>query len=128
MTWYVDSSALIKAVVEEQHSDAFTEHVQDDLLLSSGLLVTELHRTAERLELSHQTIDAILDWIDLVEVTPAVLLRAGLLPNPGLRCLDAIHVASALVGGAEEFITYDDRQAEAARAVGLRVVAPGRNP
>jgi hypothetical protein len=40
---------------------------------------------------------------------------------------DAIHVASALIGGAEEFVTYDDRQAEAARTVGLRAVSPGRS-
>jgi uncharacterized protein len=52
-------------------------------------------------------------------------MRAGMLPQPMLRSLGAIHVASALVGGAEEFLTYDERQAEAARAIGLRVVSPG---
>ncbi len=125
MTSYVDTSALLKAVVAEDYSEAFTDHVQDDLLLSSGVLVTELHRAASRLDLAHSVIMDILGWIDLVEVTPAVLMRAGLLPHPVLRSLDAIHVASALVGGAEEFITYDERQADAARAVGLRVVSPG---
>jgi predicted nucleic acid-binding protein len=47
---------------------------------------------------------------------------------PSVRSLDAIHIATALAIGARDlqFITYDDRQAEAARAAGLTVVQPGR--
>lgn len=125
MTSYVDTSALLKAVVDERWSEAFTEHVQDDLLMSSGVVVTELHRAAARVDIDHKTIDRLLDWIDLVEVTPTVLVRAGLLPHTSLRSLDAIHIASAMVGAATEFITYDDRQADAARTVGLTVTSPG---
>ena len=45
-----------------------------------------------------------------------------------LKALDAIHVASALsIGDRDlEFVTYDDRQAAAARECGLKVVQPGR--
>lgn len=125
MTSYVDTSALLKAVVDEDWSEAFTEHVQDDLLMSSGVLVTELHRAAARLGVEHATISRLLDWIDMIEVTPALLARAGMLPHPSLRSLDAIHIASAMVGAADEFVTYDDRQADAARAAGLVVVSPG---
>ncbi len=125
MTSYVDTSALLKTLVEDAHSDDLVDHVQDDILLSSGVVVTELHRAAQRLGVDQRDVTAVLAGIDLVEVTPAVLLRAGMLPEPALRSLDAIHVASALVGGAVEFVTYDDRQAEAARTVGLRVVRPG---
>ena len=124
MTTYVDTSALLKAVVDEGESEAFTEHVQDDLLMSSSVVVTELHRAATRLGVEHATIARLLDWIDLVEVTPAVLARAALLPHPSLRSLDAIHIASAMAGAADEFVTYDDRQADAARAAGLVVVTP----
>jgi uncharacterized protein len=125
VTVYIDTSALLKALVEEPHSDDLVDYVQDDLLLSSGLVVTEMHRAAERLGVDHTDVRAILDGIDLLDVTPAVLGRAGLLPQPALRSLDAIHIASALAGGAEEFLTYDDRQAAGARAVGLRVISPG---
>lgn len=125
MTSYVDTSALLKAVVDEDWSDAFTDHVQDDLLMSSGLVVTELHRAAARADVDHKTVARLLDWIDLVEVTPTVLMRAGMLPHRSLRSLDAIHIASAMVGAATEFVTYDDRQADAARAIGLTVVSPG---
>jgi hypothetical protein len=43
-----------------------------------------------------------------------------------LRTLDAIHVASAVLLWPEvdSFVTYDDRLAGAARAVGLPVVRP----
>ena len=50
-------------------------------------------------------------------------LAAG---GPSLHALDAVHVASALrlAPEIEAFVTYDDRQADAARAAGLDVVAP----
>ena len=124
MSCYVDTSALLKTLVEEEHSDALVEYVQDDLLLSSGIVVTEMHRAAQRLGVDQDDVTSVVAGIDLVEVTPGILLRAGMLPQ-ALRSLDAIHVASALVGGAEEFVTYDDRQADAARAVGIRVRRPG---
>ena len=40
--------------------------------------------------------------------------------------LDAIHLATAMAMGPEldAFVTYDDRLAEAARAIGLPVVRP----
>ena len=42
------------------------------------------------------------------------------------RTLDAIHLATAIALGPEldAFVTYDDRLADAARAVGLPVVRP----
>jgi predicted nucleic acid-binding protein len=45
-----------------------------------------------------------------------------------VRALDAIHLATALAIDDDEleFITYDDRLADAARAEGLTVVQPGR--
>lgn len=47
-----------------------------------------------------------------------------------MKSLDAIHIATALAIGDRDvqFVTYDDRQAEAARQAGLTVVQPGREP
>jgi uncharacterized protein len=45
-------------------------------------------------------------------------------PTLGTRTLDVLHVASALVMGCRNFVTYDERQAALAKAVGLRVVSP----
>jgi predicted nucleic acid-binding protein len=39
----------------------------------------------------------------------------------GMATLDTLHVASALELGADEFWTFDERQAKLARAVGLKV-------
>lgn len=62
-----------------------------------------------------------------VELDADLARIAGAVGGAGLRALDAIHVASALRLGPEieTFVTYDSRQATAARTAGLRVVAPG---
>jgi predicted nucleic acid-binding protein len=51
---------------------------------------------------------------------------AGALAEPALRALDAIHVAAAIdVSPLDAFVSYDERQAAAARLEGIRTVAPG---
>jgi predicted nucleic acid-binding protein len=45
-------------------------------------------------------------------------------PKLGTRSLDILHVASALELGSRIFVTYDNRQTELARIVGLKVLAP----
>jgi predicted nucleic acid-binding protein len=50
-------------------------------------------------------------------------LSAGHSETIGTRSLDILHVASALVLGAEQFATFDTRQGTLARAAGLRVPA-----
>lgn len=43
-----------------------------------------------------------------------------------MRALDAIHVTTAAdLHPIDAFVTYDERQAAAARLAGLRTVAPG---
>jgi predicted nucleic acid-binding protein len=55
-----------------------------------------------------------------------VLRRAGTIFDPRLRSLDGIHVATALdLRPIEAFVTYDERQAKAARKAGLPTVSPG---
>jgi hypothetical protein len=43
-------------------------------------------------------------------------------PALGVRTLDVLHVAYALTLGAKAFLTFDQRQAKLARAVGLRTL------
>jgi predicted nucleic acid-binding protein len=66
--------------------------------------------------------------IDFVEITEAVLDAAAELEPLSLRSLDAIHIATALSlrGDLARLVTYDDRMASAARALGIAVDAPGR--
>jgi len=53
-------------------------------------------------------------------------LGSGAFAEPRLRALDAIHLAAAIDSTPlDGFVTYDERQAAAARLAGLRTVAPG---
>lgn len=62
----------------------------------------------------------------LLPVEDALLIGAGMLAEPALRSLDAIHVVTALhVYPIDAFVTYDKRQAAVARLAGLQTVAPG---
>jgi predicted nucleic acid-binding protein len=67
-----------------------------------------------------------IDSVALAPLDRGLLRAAGSLAEPGLRPLDAIHVAAALgLLPLEAFVTYDERQAAAARLAGLRTMAPG---
>jgi predicted nucleic acid-binding protein len=44
-----------------------------------------------------------------------------------LRCVDAIHLASAVFIDADLVVTYDDRLSDACRRNSLAVASPGRD-
>lgn len=68
----------------------------------------------------------ILRQFSLTPISGRILEVAAALKPEHLRTLDAIHVATALdFGDLEGVVTYDRRMAEAARANGLTVLAPG---
>jgi predicted nucleic acid-binding protein len=95
-------------------------------LVSSRVSVVEVTKAVGRVnrDADPRQLFALLSFVELDRDLASM---AGGTGRPGLRSLDAIHVASALRLGVEieTFITYDTRQSEAARAAGLRVVAPG---
>lgn len=62
--------------------------------------------------------------VDLHELPPPLFTEAGLLPGPGLRSLDALHLAAAIRLEVEAVITYDVPMTEAATSLGLEVLAP----
>jgi uncharacterized protein len=132
---YLDASALTKAIREEENSDVLQSYLQGADLVSSELVLTEVpralrRRAAERadfrLEPALQRAKATLDTLFLRPIDEALLVGAGMLGEPLLRSLDAIHVVTALlVYPIDAFVTYDKRQAAAARLAGLQAVAPG---
>jgi predicted nucleic acid-binding protein len=70
----------------------------------------------------------LLSRVALVELSPHVLASAvEPWPRP-VRTLDALHLATALFLKAQrqplQVATYDDRLGRAAKAVGLKVLAP----
>jgi predicted nucleic acid-binding protein len=133
--YYVDASALVKTILDEQGSSALMAYLDGEELVSSELVLTEVPRALRRVAARRSGMDlesrlrrAVkqIDAIALRPVEEALLIGAGMLAEPALRSLDAIHVVTALhVYPLDAFVTYDKRQAAVARLAGLRTVAPG---
>jgi hypothetical protein len=129
MILYVETSAAAKLLVEEPASSRLAARLddavgQDDAVLSSMILETELRRLAVRVDLAQSAVTELLDRFDLLDIDRSLYREAGLLPGRHLRSLDAIHLAAALRLGADAMVSYDQRQADAADLVGLPVLAP----
>lgn len=127
-TTFLDASAIVKLVLHEPESQALIDFLDTRTgVEASELSIAEVGRAVRRFVPDFDAIEA-LDGIVLHKVTPDVLRLAARLAPPGMRTLDAIHLASALTpaSGDVQMVTYDARLAEAARTNGLRVVQPGR--
>lgn len=130
MKIYLDTSALVKRVVQEAESaalKAFLDDAADDTVFSAALARTELLRAVgPHGQAAIQKARDLLETIDTVALTRALLDDAGTLGPPGLRSLDAIHLAAAQRAGEQllMIITYDKRMAAAADALGMPVQAP----
>ncbi len=132
MTLYVDSSALLKRYVDEPES-AQCERLllADPTWVTARLTSVEVRRNLARLledpMLTTAVEDFSADWrrIHVVELDASTCERAiDIAIATGARTLDALHLAAlSRVGtGAATLITYDVRQAQAARALGAQVV------
>lgn len=132
MSLYVDTSALVKRYVDEAESDDC-----DAILRSDPVVVTarhsyvEVQRTLARV-LHGRDLAAMLDvfvtdwrYFAVVELDDETCRRAAEIAVAlGVRTLDALHLGAAQrVGGAAlPFLTYDLRQAQAARSLGWTVL------
>lgn len=126
-TAYVDASALVKLALDEPDGIAMRRwYHEHERVASSRVAVIETRRAVRRKVDDPAHVDAILKSIEVLEVSATIVHRASSVDPPSLRTLDAIHLASALELGLDldAFVTYDDRLADAARAVGLPVVRP----
>jgi predicted nucleic acid-binding protein len=133
--FYADASALVKLVRDEPESPGLRMYFEGADLVSCELVLTEVPRAIRRAaghdpRLPLDTLIArageIIDALALLPLGRGMLAAAGALSEPALRELDAIHVAAAaLASPVDAFVTYDERQAAAARLAGLRTVSPG---
>lgn len=128
MTLYVDSSALIKRYVDEPESETV-----DELLAAATALVTARHTVVEvrrnlarltparALGAAQREFRRDLEAFSIVELDEGTCeLAATIAETTGARSLDALHIAAAKrVGGAITFLSFDVRQGQAARTVGL---------
>ncbi len=127
---YIDTSALVKLLFEEPESTALANWLIEQYetpKVSSDLAIVELLRTCHRVD---ETLvpDArqLLEGIDLVPISRAIIETAASLTPCKLRSLDAIHLASALSLAEDltDFAAYDLRLCSAAADAGLPVVSP----
>lgn len=127
---YLDTSAFVKLIRGERETSALQAFLRERPgapLVSSALLVVETRRAILRQAPDQLArADLLLTRIDQVDITRAVLEAASRLPDPELRSLDAIHLATALQldQDLEALVTYDSRLAAAAGRQKLPVATP----
>lgn len=137
MITYIDTSSLLKLLIDEDGSDR-VELIWDtaDTLASVALIVVESRaalataRRGRRLSISqHQRavdeVTALIDEISIVEVTEDLLEHAAqLAEEEGLRGYDAVHLAAALAVEATVLSSADTDLCDAAERRGLHVSNP----
>ena len=131
---YLDSSAIVKLVHREIESAPLIDWLNrrpERPLVSSALAAVEVPRAVRRYAPEALPgVPAVMARLYLLEIDAIVRETAAALPDPALRSLDAIHVASALVLQAEgpaleALVAYDERLLRSAAHAGLRVLSPG---
>lgn len=128
MSWYVDSSALLKLLIVERESVDLTDFI-DFTITSSVVTRVEVIRTL--LQIAPKKIavaQIILAGIDLTPVNPAILSVAeNFSPSISLKSLDAIHVATVIFldKSVEGLVTYDKAMIKNAEELGIKTISPG---
>ncbi len=139
ITAYVDTSLLALRYLEHPDSPYARRLLREHKLVTSAItsveLVSVLKQRFATGDLTADAEEAVLRRIgddeaswDRVRVSEEVLSRAReVIKQTGLRSLDAIHLATALIrrNGANcplRFLTRDSGQGAAARALGFEVL------
>lgn len=129
---YLDTSVLVKLIHREPESDVLADWLDTQApaaWVSSTLIEVELARALRRVDSSLLVqIPAMVSRVARYEIDETVRVTAAAYPDPTLRSLDAIHLATAqAVFGSTltAFVSYDERLLAAAAAAGLPTAAPG---
>lgn len=124
---YIDSSAILKLIVQEKESDA-VRSITRARYITSEISRIEIIRAVLRHEpKALKTAESVLKNINILTIDSATLTQAERLPERiNIRGLDAIHLASAGKFGLRitALLTYDKQMAKAARELGFEVLAP----
>ena len=139
---YLDTCALMKLVHPEPETRTLRDFLKSRVQVpkfTATVALAELPRAVRRanhdqagrasefLEAEREQAQRLLDTLQMVDVTRAVLSDAGVADGPFLRTLDAVHLVAAarIRGGLSAFVTYDRKLASAAQQAGLPVLSPG---
>ena len=128
MSWYLDSSAILKLILTESESKSLNIFLTDEAMTSTISRV-EVIRTLNRMyPLSVTKGKEILSKFLLTPMNPAILSSAENFPESiTLRSLDAIQIATVIFlnKSVEGVITYDKQMIKNAKKLGIKVVSPG---
>ncbi|WP_016889770.1 type II toxin-antitoxin system VapC family toxin [Mycobacteroides abscessus] len=131
---YMDTSALTKLLIEEDETAELqawlrAQSEQDQYAATSALGRVELMRVVARHAEPglRERAQYLLDGLDILPITTAVITLAETIGPSTLRSLDAIHLASAsqIAGELSAVVVYDTRLIEGCRAVGFPTQSPG---
>ena len=125
---YLDSSALVKLVVQEPESEALRLYLRrSSHRISCVLARVEVVRAVRpQGQKAESRARKLLENVSLIRIDEELLDSAASLGGESLRSLDAIHLAAAQALGDElgEVVTYDLRMIEAATSLDLPVASP----
>ena len=128
MSWYLDSSAILKYIFAEPERPALVKALTSQAI-SSELARLEVKRAVYRINPKDIILaNEELSRINFVSISNQVLGIAESFTNSvTLATLDAIHVATAITlgKGIEGIITYDKQMITNARNMGIKVLSPG---
>ncbi|CAB5044313.1 unannotated protein [freshwater metagenome] len=128
MSWYLDSSAILKTIFDEKERPDLLRFLNSQST-SSRLSKIEVRRTVAQL-VPTKTAEVILelDKINFLPISNPILMAAENFSSEiTLRTLDAIHIATvmSLEGSIEGLITYDRQMIANAKLLGIKVISPG---
>ena len=128
MSWYLDSSAILKTIFDEQERPDLLRLLNSQST-SSRLSKIEVRRTVARLVPTKTAeVNLELDKINFLPISNPILMAAENFSSEiTLRTLDAIHIATvmSLEGSIEGLITYDRQMIANAKLLGIKVISPG---
>ena len=128
MSWYLDSSAILKTIFDEKERPDLLRFLNSQST-SSRLSKIEVRRTVARLVPTKTAeVNLELDKINFLPISNPILMTAENFSSEiTLRTSDAIHIATvmSLEGSIEGLITYDRQMIANAKLLGIKVISPG---
>ena len=140
MILYLDTSALVKAYVEEQHCDSVRRWVDAAAVVATSVVAypeaaAAFARKSREGGIGKDTLDRVLaalerDWADYAVLEVQERAAGALAVKHALRGFDAVHLSAALAlqadapEGTVAFCAFDERLMRAAAAEGLTTLEP----
>ena len=129
-----DTSALVKKYLDEEHSQWVEDLMLNDPVWCGSMLLASESAVAvardiemtDELNSVDRELTADLDYFNFVPVDADCLVNAVDIGRAfGLRILDAIHLAAVRrLPDDCQFVTFDERQLDAAASMGVELLSP----